>query len=230
MPGYETRKLKVRVGANKYRIRALSDLQQFADPCGTSKRAGISSATWSLFGQIWPASRILAKAVAEIDIEGRRILELGCGLGLASLVLQQRGADITATDYHPLVEPFLDYNAELNDLPPIAYQNLPWEIAAPDLGRFDLIIGSDILYERNHAELLARLIKRHALPDAEVLITCPGRGYRGRFSRALEAQGYHLTQKRKRFDEDEVPPYRGRLLRYRRGDIWQTSPPLGHAS
>lgn len=219
MPGYDTRKVDVRIGSHTYRIRALRDLQQYADPHGIAERAGISSANWSLFGQLWPASQALARVVDEIDIEGRRILELGCGLGLASLVLQRRGADITATDYHPLVEAFLDYNANLNRLAPVAYRHLPWELAAPDLGRFDLIIGSDILYERGHAEILAQLIWRHALPQAEVLVTCPGRGYRGRFSRALEAQGYRLSARPKRFVDDEVPPFRGRLLRYRRDEF-----------
>jgi len=216
MPGYETRKLDVRVGKENFLISALSDKQQYADPDGAAARAGISSATWSLFGQLWPASHALARKMHKTDIENRRILEIGCGLGLASLVLQRRGADITASDYHPLAEPFLNYNADLNQLPPVAYYDLPWERPTPALGRFDLIIGSDILYERDHADILARLIERHAEPRSEVIITCPGRGYRGRFSRALEAQGYQLTQKQKRFEDDETPPYRGQLLRFRR--------------
>ena len=45
---------------------------------------------------------------------GMKILEVGCGIGLCSLVLQRRGADITASDYHPLAEEFLRFNAALN--------------------------------------------------------------------------------------------------------------------
>lgn len=60
-----------------------------------------------------------ARAVKHIDIKGRRILELGCGLGLPSLGLQARGADVTASNRHPLSEPFLDYNAALNHLPEV---------------------------------------------------------------------------------------------------------------
>src|SRR5690606_42011111 len=86
--------------------------------------------------QLWPASWALAEAVQDTDIAGRRILEIGCGLGLPSLVLQQRGADITASDHHPLVEHFLDYNATLNELRPLNYFDLAWEDPAPDLGRF----------------------------------------------------------------------------------------------
>lgn len=225
MPGYATRKLNVRIGSRQWKIRSLHDKQQYADPDGEAQRVGISSANWSLFGQLWPASRALAQAVKRIDINNRRIIELGCGLALPSLVLHSRGANVIASDYHPLSEPFLDYNATLNHLPPLSYLNLAWKTSDndPDLGKFDLIIGSDILYERGHAEMLAALVDRLAASTAKVLITCPGRGYRNRFSRLLQARGFEITQTILPFTKGETPPYRGRLLCYRRAmgsDVW----------
>lgn len=219
MPGYTTRELVVRLGGHDYHIRALSDLQQFADPHQLADRIGISSALWSLFGQVWPAGRVLAEAMSTHDIVGKRILELGCGLGLSSLVLQQRHADITASDHHPLAEPFLRHNAAQNQLAAIGYCDLRWEIPDAVLGRFDLIIGSDILYESGHADLLAAMVRRHALPDAEVLITDPGRGNSAPFTRALADQGFTVVELRSRFDAADVAPFRGRLLSYRRGDV-----------
>lgn len=216
MLGYKTRKLDVRVGAFQARIRALSDHNQFSDPNGKAKNAGICSASWSLFGQLWQASRVLAQAVKHIEIEDRRIIELGCGLALPSLVLQHRGADITASDYHPLSEPFLDFNTNLNNMKAIPYVNLPWAEGNEHIGTFDLIVGSDILYQPDHSELLAGLIGRIASRKAKVLISCPGRGYRNQFSRSLKEQGFELNEQRVPFDIDEKPPYRGRLLMYRR--------------
>lgn len=218
MPGYATRKLQVRIGSRDWKIRALSDKQQYADPTGEASRAGICSASWSLFGQLWPASKALARAVKRLDIEGRRIIELGCGLGLPSLVLQARGADVTASDHHPLSESFLDYNAALNNLPAPAYLDLAWDKveAGVPAGQFDVIIGSDILYEPNHAGVLARLINHLAADTAKVLITCPGRGYRNRFGRLLQDKGFDLTETNIPFKADEEPPYKGRLLCFRR--------------
>lgn len=217
MPGYTTRELTVRLGGHGYRIRALSDKQQFADPTGAAERAGISSSLWSLFGQVWPAGRVLAEAMSTFDVAGKRILELGCGLGLSSLVLQRRRADIVASDHHPLAQSFLVHNAALNHLPSVSYHDLPWAVPDAKLGRFDLIIGSDILYERDHAAQLAAMMLRHAQPDAEVLITDPGRGNSNPFTRALATQGYHVTEHRSRFDEGDTAPFRGRLLSYSRG-------------
>lgn len=214
--GYRTRILDVHLAGGDYRIRALADRQQYDDPDGLAEQAGISSAQWCLFGQLWPAGLVLAAAMLEFDIAGKRILEIGCGLGLSSLVLQRRRADITASDHHPLAEAFLRGNAIRNGLPIVAYRDLPWLIDDDALGRFDLIIGSDVLYEHRHVAQLAALLQRHAQAGAEILIADPGRGFGNPLSRALLGQDYRVDEARCAFDEDDRAPYRGRLLHYRR--------------
>ena len=216
MPGYNTRNESLSIGGHAWRLRVLSDKQQFSDPDGHSARLGISSAQWSLFGQLWPAGRLLAQAMQRFDIEGKRVLELGCGIGLASLVLQQRGADVVASDMHPLAEPFLAYNAALNALPAVHYRQLRWDAPLPALGHFDLIIASDVLYETDQAALLAGVVDRHAYPTSEVLVTDPGRGNSNRFSRLLEERGFSVAEERCPMDDRDEAPYRGRLLHYTR--------------
>ena len=215
MPGFSTRNLTVQVGGHAYRLRVLSDRQQFADPDGHSARLGISSAQWSLFGQLWPAGRLLAQAMSRADVAGKRVLELGCGIGLASLVLQRRCATIVVSDVHPLAESFLAYNAALNALPAVHYRQLCWDRPLPTLGDFDMVIASDVLYERGQAELLSEVIARHARPASEVLITDPGRGQSGAFTRLLELQGYRVDEERCAMDDGDDTK-RGRLLHYRR--------------
>jgi len=216
MPGYATRILTIPVNGHDFRIRALSDLQQFADPTGRAERAGIHSSLWSLFGQVWPAGRVLAETMSRHDVSGKRILELGCGLGLSSLVLARRGANVVASDHHPLAESFLAYNAGLNDLPAVHYRDLPWELPDASLGRFDLIIGSDVLYERGHGVQIAAMMERHAKPTADLLLTDPGRGNLGGFSRAMALQGYEVHEEGGFGDDESSSPGRGRLLRYSR--------------
>ncbi|MGE0557721.1 MAG: methyltransferase, partial [Burkholderiales bacterium] len=155
MPGYEVETVIHRVGGSDYHIRALLNRQQYSDPDGSAERAGVSPASWPLFGVVWPAGLALAEEMSRFPFAGRHILELGCGIGLASLVLARRGADITACDHHPLAGEFLRHNTDINGLPPITFFKAPWLGPTPQLGRFDLIIGSDLLYERDHAMLLA---------------------------------------------------------------------------
>lgn len=212
--GFSTCKLTARVGAHEFRLRALSDLQQYSDEDGAGDRAGISSAQWSLFGHLWPSGRVLAEAMNQFAVAGLRVLEIGCGLGLPSLVLKQRGADVTASDHHPLAEEFLEYNTALNGLERITYRDLSWAIPEPTMGHFDLIIGSDVLYERDHGALLSRLVLRHAAPNAEVVITDPGRGFSAPFTRSMQAQGFACTTLMAPTRDDFL--HRIRLLKFRR--------------
>lgn len=216
MPGYSTRTITVPVGAHRYRLRVLSDRQQFADPDGHGERLGISTAQWSHFGQLWPSGRLLAEAMDTADIGGKRVLEAGCGIGLASLVLQRRGAEVVASDIHPLAEAFLAYNSALNGLPAVHYRQLDWQHALPTLGSFDMVIASDVLYEREHAALLAGVVERHARESAEVLVADPGRGNSAPLVRMLEAQGFTPTRTHGTLAGDAHGVRSGRLLHFRR--------------
>ena len=73
----------------------LRDRNQFYDPAGEAEKLGISSAVWPLFGIAWPSGIVLAEFMQEYDIDNKRILEVGCGIGVSSLLLNKRNADIT---------------------------------------------------------------------------------------------------------------------------------------
>jgi predicted nicotinamide N-methyase len=124
------------------------------------------------------------------NVTDRRILEVGCGIGLASLILNRHLADITATDHHPDADQNLQWNASLNGDAPIPFFRTGWEDACEDLGEFDLIIGGDVLYQPDHPVLLANFIASHARSRAEVIIADPRRGNFPRFGRALAEHGF----------------------------------------
>jgi SAM-dependent methyltransferase len=215
--GYAVKRERIAVaGGADLHIRSLLDRQQYADPLGEAEAAGIGAASWSLFGLVWPSAQKLADLMQVWELGGRRILEIGCGLGLASLVIHRRLGDITASDRHPLTEEFLRANLALNRLPPMAYHTGHWERANPLLERFDLIIGSDVLYERGQPEQLAGFIARHAAPVAEVLIIDPDRGNRNAFKRAMVGHGFDCAETRLEPPLDDGTPYRGRLLHFQR--------------
>ncbi|CAB1369819.1 class I SAM-dependent methyltransferase [Denitratisoma oestradiolicum] len=217
MPGYEVKLQTVVVaGGADLEIRSLLDRQQYADPFGEAEAVGISPACWPLFGQVWPSSQKLADLMQVWDLGNRRVLEIGCGLGLPSLVIHRRGGNITASDCHPLTEPFLRANLLLNHLVGLEYRVGNWGRSAPAMGEFDLIIGSDVLYERNHPEQLAAFLQLHAAAGAEVLIIDPNRSNRRAFHRAMALLGFDLTETLLDMPLDDGSPYRGRLLHYRR--------------
>jgi len=229
MPGYQTKQEHIAVrGVDDIVIRSLLDRQQFSDPLGDALAQGISSAAWPMFGLLWPSGAQLAARIALRPVtDGERILELGCGLALASLVGHRRGADMTASDCHPLAESFLLENLRLNQLGPMKYRHGHWgghaaapardELPASEMldGRFQLIIGSDLLYERDDDGTLSRTIARHAAPGAEVWIVDPDRGNRAAFHRQMLAAGF--SGREERLDRAAAGfqlAYKGRLLVY----------------
>ena len=228
MHGFHTHQTRIAIaGAPDLVIRSLADRQQFDDPRGHALRLGISCATWPLFGLCWPSGVALASRLVQRDVRaGERILEIGCGLALPSLVGHRRGADITASDCHPLAAGFLRANLRLNGLAPMSYRHGQWNIPAREhvrsavhrgsvvRGRFDLIIGSDLLYERDASGGLASFIGRHAGARSQVWIVDPDRGNRAAFNRQMSLEGFSRSEERL-----DAPGYKGRLIRYERDEV-----------
>ena len=230
MHGFHTQQSRIAIdGVDDLLIRSLADRQQFHDPRGHAERLGISSAAWPLFGLAWPSGMALAARLALRKVRaGERILEIGCGLALPSLVGHRRGADITASDCHPLAAGFLRANLRLNGLAPMNYRHGQWNVPVREpqrqglrggarrgsvvRGRFDLIIGSDLLYERDASGGLAAFIGRHASAQSEVWIVDPDRSNRAAFNRQMAEEGFSRSEERL-----DAPAYKGRLITYERG-------------
>ena len=127
------------------------------------------------WAELWPAATALAEALP--DVRGLRLVELGCGLGVPSLVAAARGAEVTATDWSADAIELLRANAEQNGLDLVA-EVRDWRVAWPD--RFDLVLAADVLYEHRNVEpVLARL--RELAPRA--LVALAGRPYEADFLR-----------------------------------------------
>jgi predicted nicotinamide N-methyase len=223
--GYQTKHESIAIqGVPNLFIRSLLDKQQFYDPEDAALALGISSAFWSLFGLLWPSGSKLAERMALRPVNANeRILEIGCGLALSSLVGHRRGANITASDCHPLAGEFLKENLRLNHLGPMNYRHGHWgehatqhqDIAVSS--RFDLVIGSDILYERDERGDLAHYINEHVEDHSEIWVVDPNRGNRSHFHRNMAAQGFALSESALDISATEnVPAYKGRMLTYSR--------------
>jgi predicted nicotinamide N-methyase len=108
--------------------------------------------------------------VAGLDVAGLRVVEVGCGLAVPSIVAALGGARVLATDWSPEALVFAARNAELNGVV-LDTARLAW--GDPELpGRFDLVLAADVLYERRNVAQLLDLLPR--LGD-DVVLADPGR-------------------------------------------------------
>lgn len=205
MPRYQTKCESVLIFDMLLKIVSLKDKNQFYDPDKAAEKLGISNSLWPISGLIWPSGMVLAKIIHGLSLTNTRVLEVGCGIGLASLVAAAKKADITASDFHPLTEEFLLTNADLNRLRGLKYITANWNHPITGAGRFDLIIGSDLLYEAAHGDILARFIDLHLKANGRVLLVDPGRRAARKIKPIMEKLGYQLQITKVNSDGVEEP-------------------------
>ncbi len=206
----------IEFGGIDIHLCTLRNIQEFDDPAGLAESLGISSAAWPIFGVVWPSSLVLAHFILDYDTGAKRILEVGCGIALSSLLLNKQRADITATDYHPETQKFLQRNALLNNGEAIAFEQADWASTKDKLGLFDIIIGSDLLYEDGHIELLAGFIESHAKPACEVILVDPGRGRKNKISARMVDFGFTSSQQKPIHTDYLDQPFKGHILKFTR--------------
>jgi len=206
----------VEFGKTDIHLCTLRNKQEFYDPTGIAEKLGISSATWPIFGVIWPSSLVLAHFILDYETGSKRILEVGCGMALSSLLLNKQCADITATDHHPEAQKFLQRNSLLNEDRAIAFEQADWASKNDKLGLFDLIIGSDLLYEDSHIELLANFIEGHSKSSCEVIIVDPGRGRKNKLSARMMEFGFTSSHQKPNHTDYLDKKFKGHILKFER--------------
>lgn len=154
------------------------------------------------FGVMWEAGIGLSQHLTREVCEGKKIIEIGCGLALPSFVATRFGGEVIATDFHIDVPVFLKLNQEKNKIP-FKYEELNWRehILKNDkneFGQFDLVLGSDILYESQQPDQVAKALISLLKPGGKILLSDPGRAYIQKFISCMQALGYpekFMTQK-----------------------------------
>jgi predicted nicotinamide N-methyase len=125
------------------------------------------------WAELWPSGSALAAAVAGQPLAGRRVLELGCGLGLVSVVAAAAGAEVLAADQSAEAVAFTTVNAARNGVA-VRTVRCAFEHPEPLLAGapWDLVVAADVLYEPKTVPVLLDLLPR--LGD-EVWVADPGR-------------------------------------------------------
>lgn len=203
-------------GNTDIHLCCLRNKQEFSDPAGLAESLGISSATWPIFGVVWPSSIVLANFISDYDTSSKRVLEVGCGLALTSLILNKRNDDITATDHHPEVSKFLQRNTLLNDDATIPFERTDWADNSDTLGLFDLIVGSDLLYEDQHIELLANFLESHAKGRCEIILVDPGRGRKNKLVKRMSLLGFESSVTKAADLETTPTEFKGHIIKLNR--------------
>lgn len=145
------------------------------------------------WAELWPSaiglSRYLIKN-GEI-LKGHSILELGCGLGLTSMVIAtQNAGSLIISDYEQDALELTCQNFELNELPIPETRLLDWRSPKLDQ-KFQRIIASDVVYEERFFHSLINLFKNHITLDGLIVMAEPNRNIAGKFFELLKESGFN---------------------------------------
>jgi len=173
----------------------------------------------SFWWGITSASLALARHIEEErDLGGTRVIELGCGLGLAGIVAGLRGARVTFTDCVPQALQYARRNARDNGLDAgrCEFQLLDWETPT-ETGTYQLIVGAEIAYDYFLHDSLLGLFQQLLEPGGRILVADRKRLVIQRFLGRLVHDGYRCTETRRLASMPDLPEQEISIFELARG-------------
>jgi predicted nicotinamide N-methyase len=149
------------------------------------------------WADVWPSGVVLAGMVVREPalFQGRRVLELGPGVGVTAIAVLKAGAELVVADSALGALALCTLNAR--DQVGVAPQALPvdWRSPSRELfaaagDGFAIVLAADVLYDQADVGPLVRLLERILAPDGELWLAEPGRPSAARFVEALRGRGW----------------------------------------
>ena len=188
IPAYATTETLLEVPGHRVRMTRVADAEALL--------ADIQPVTFAederlpYWAELWPSAVALSHyLVRHLDLEGRRVLELGCGLGLVSVVAALQGARVLCTDHEEAALAFARRNVRGNACRGVRFRLVDWY--RPALRRrYDCILGADVIYEARSFAPLVALLQRYLARGGTAVIAEPGRINAPPFFRLLKQRGF----------------------------------------
>ncbi len=191
MDHYEMTCKPMRFGETMLSVATVDDFDALLDYYAAEHGSNVDMIPY--YAHLWEAAEALATFIAarHTNMEGMHVIEMGCGLGVPSLLCGALGATVVATDFHPDNLPLIERNIANNGLKGrIRYELMDWRNLPQELPAADLVLASDVLYDREiigpwtHA---ATCLSRQAAP---IYLADPGRALLQAAVTDLEAKGF----------------------------------------
>ncbi len=146
------------------------------------------------WAELWESGQGIGQMLVSSPqiVRSKNILDLGCGMGLAGTVAAALGANVLFADLEPDSLLF----ATLNSLPwreKIRTRRLNWKKDRLE-ERFDLILGADILYEKQQWPFLEPFWREHLAPGGSILLGEPGRQTGDLFLEWIKPKNWKIDQ------------------------------------
>jgi len=190
---YELEKLDIPLKAHQFTLMSIKNIDQLLDELIEQgpESEGVKDERLPYWAEIWPSSIALADFILQTseNFQGLSALELGCGAGLAGMAAALQGAEVLVSDYQSDALRLTELNWLLNLGKSPSSILLDWRQADLDQ-RFDLIIASDVVYEKRFFEPLIMLFEKLLNPGGKILLSEPNRKIAVDFFSELTNRGF----------------------------------------
>lgn len=157
---------KFRVADTTIRLLKIADLEEFL--AGKDPFANISE--FPFWIRLWDAAIILAYVLQALpDKNGRKLLELGAGLGAPGLVAAAAGFSVTLTDYEDIILDFQRVSAAASKLESVECRMLDW-LNPPKLTTFEVLAGAEILFREEFFEPLLNVFSTYLAENGRIYL------------------------------------------------------------
>lgn len=202
----ETKLEKITIAGHVLEIEMVKDLNKYLDDIADYANGNEDLIPyWSEF---WPSSLALANYLVKIknQLKGKKIIELGCGIGIIATILAIEGIDIVATDHQVLALDLTEKNVRRNSGNSITTRILDWRF--PDIDeKFDVIIASDVVYESRSIKPLINIFLSFLQKRGSIYLAEPNRSVARPFFSSLRERGFIFS------NNDSVVKNEGRDVR-----------------
>jgi predicted nicotinamide N-methyase len=203
--GYPVRPVRCEFGLLQVSLLVIKQLEDYVDSEALLRDADAPEPPY--WAHVWPGSRSLARRMSQADCAGRRVVDIGCGLGLAGIAAAIRGAVVTMFDAARDGVEFARANAALNRC---RVNLLQTDICRPGIrGVFDYCLAADVTYDPDLQAAVASFIAAHLAPNGRAWCAESVRTLDQGFRRACEAHGLQVKEhEATEFDEGREVPVR----------------------
>ncbi len=157
------------------------------------------------WAHLWTGAVALARRLAEAgSLAERRVLDLGCGLGLPGIVAAALGAEVWCADREPAALEFAAASAAYNRFARVRCARIDFTRERME-GDFDLILAAELVYDPESYDKLGEFLERHLRRGGEIHVTDAFRSDAVRFFAALRARGFEGKREPWREWEDGRP-------------------------
>lgn len=157
---------RLRVGEKKIRLLKIADLEEFLD--GKDPFANVSE--FPFWIRLWDAAMVLAYVLGgQKDVQDKRLLELGAGLGAPGLAAAAAGYQVTLSDYEDIILDFQKVSAAASQLDSVEFCHFDW-LNPPPLEPFDVLAGAEILFREEFFEPLLNVFHSCLREEGQIFL------------------------------------------------------------